>query len=204
MAGAGLTPGKAESLPTDPLSNFIPVEVQRILTVEFPYLALCKIGFNFKRGMPRRRAFLLILTQRLTDTEKCLWSWPINRATRIPLNEINPYLLNHAFVRHFACFRLIFEELFVEYFGRWKRLIVGILAGVVEFRQISDGGTRARRLGFTFAARKHFSRRAQQFVLLPAHVKSGIRIIGYLISSSDLHQGLCSSQAWQSVMPETP
>ena len=126
MAGAGLTPGKAESLPTDPISNVIPVEVQRILTVEFPNLALCKIGFNFKREMPRRRVFLLILTQRLTDTEKCLWSWPINRATRIPLNEINPYLLNHAFVRHSDHFRLIFEELFVECFGRWKGLFVGI------------------------------------------------------------------------------
>jgi hypothetical protein len=135
MAGAGLTPGKAESLPTDPISNIIPVEVQRILTVEFPNPALCKIGFNFKREMPRRRVFLLILTQRLTDTEKCLWSRAINRAMRIPLNEINPYLLNRAFVRHSDHFRLIFEELFVECFGRWKRLFVGIFAGVVEFLQ---------------------------------------------------------------------
>ena len=116
MAGDGLTPGKAESLPTEPISNVIPVEVQRILTVELPNLALCKIGFNFKREMPRRRVFLLILTQRLTDTEKCLWSRAINRATRTSLNEINPNLVNYALVRHFDYFRLNKEGLNVGCF----------------------------------------------------------------------------------------
>jgi hypothetical protein len=141
MAGAGLTPGKAESLPTDRLSNVIPAEVQRILTVEFPNLALCKIGFNFKREMPRRRFFLLILTQLLADTEKCLWSWAINRATRTSLSEINPDLLHYAIVQHFECFRLMSRgvekefDLLAECFCVWKRLVVGIFAGVVEFRQ---------------------------------------------------------------------
>jgi hypothetical protein len=179
MVGAGLTPGKAESLPTDPISNVIPVKVQRILTLEFLNLALCKIGFNFKREMPRGRFLLLIDAERLTDTEKCLWGWPINRASRTSLNKINPDLLDHTIVQHIECFRLMSRgiekefELLAEYFCLWKRFVVGIFTGVVEFREISGGGmTRARRLEFIFAGKKIFQQASSPIYIISSTCES--------------------------------
>ena len=82
---------------------------------------------------------------------------------------------------------------------------MGIFAGVVEFCQISDGGmTRARRLEFTFAPRKIF-----QQASLAIHITSStceIKNWDYWVSHIKLGSppGVCSSQAGQSVEPETP
>jgi hypothetical protein len=64
-------------------------------------------------------------------------------------------------------------ELLAEYFCLWKRFVVRIFAGVVEFREISDGGmTRARRLEFTFAGKKIFQQASSPIYIISSTCES--------------------------------